>query len=141
VTMTLVLQLVDRTRALAEVFRVLRGDGLFAILTFDYAHFEGYYLNRFFPSFEAVDKARFPDGLRLEQELLAAGFSSPRLIRVTQHETLPREAILDRIRGKHISTFQLIDDEEYEAGLARAERELCAQEEHALEWLVAVAAR
>jgi ubiquinone/menaquinone biosynthesis C-methylase UbiE len=141
VTMTLVLQLVDRPRALAEIVRVLRPSGRLALLTFDYSHFERYYLNRFFPSFERVDKARFPDAPTLEQELHAAGFASVRLIRVTQNETLEREAILERIRGKHISTFQLIGDDEYESGLARAERELEDEEEHALEWLVAVAER
>jgi ubiquinone/menaquinone biosynthesis C-methylase UbiE len=141
VTMTLVLQLVERPRAFAEVFRVLGDGGIFSVTTFDYMHFESYYLNRFFPSFEALDKARFPDRRSLEKELRAAGFSSTRLVRVTQHETLPREAILDRIRGKHISTFQLIDDEEYEQGLASAERELGEQEKHTLEWVVAVARR
>ena len=139
VVMTLVLQLVHRPKALAEIFRVLEPRGIFALTTFDYAHFEGYYLNRFFPSFEARDKERFPSAAELEAELRAAGFASVRLIRQTQRETLPREAILDRIRGKHISTFQLIDDDEYRAGLARAERELPELEEHALEWLVAIA--
>jgi len=141
VAMTLVLQLVDRARAFEEVARVLGDGGIFGVLTFDYTHFDRYYLNRFFPSFEALDKARFPDRRSLEKELRVAGFSSTRLRRVTQHETLQREAILDRIRGKHISTFQLIDDEEYVDGLARAERELGQQEEHTLEWLVAVARR
>ena len=37
---------------------------------------------------------------------------------------MAREDALERIRGKHISTFDLIADDEYEAGLARAEREL-----------------
>ncbi len=141
VTMTLVLQLVDRARAFPEALRVLGLGGRFALTTFDYAHFEGYYLNRFFPSFEAADKARFPAAAGLEAELRGAGFSDVRLTRVTQQETLQREAILDRIRGKHISTFQLISDEEYEEGLARAERELSAEDEHLLEWLVAVAER
>ena len=141
VTMTLVLQLVDRRKAFPEALRVLGPGGMFALTTFDYAHFEGYYLNRFFPSFEAADKARFPDAAGLEAELVEAGFSEVRLTRVTQRETLPREAILERVRGKHISTFQLISREEYEEGLAQAERELPAEDEHALEWLVAVAVR
>jgi SAM-dependent methyltransferase len=141
VTMTLVLQLVDRPKALSEIVRVLRPDGRLALLTFDYAHFERYYLNRFFPSFEALDKARFPDAEHLERELEAAGFQSVGLVRRTQHQPLERDAILERIRGKHISTFQLIDEDEYRSGLERAERELPERETHSLEWLIAIAQR
>ena len=49
--------------------------------------------------------------------------------------------VLERIRGKHISTFQLISDEEYRAGLERAERELPGEMENVLEWIVAVAVK
>ncbi len=139
--MVLVLQLVHRAKAFAEVLRVLRPGGIFGVVTFDYAHFERYYLGGYFPSFEALDKARFPSAAGLEEELGAAGFASVRLIRLMQRETLSREAVLERIRGKHISTFQLIDEDEYRSGLERAERELPETLEHGLEWLIAIAAK
>ena len=44
-----------------------------------------------------------------------------------------------RIHGKHIATFDLIPDEEYEAGVARAERELPERVDYRQEWLIAVA--
>jgi SAM-dependent methyltransferase len=141
VVMVLVLQLVDRAQALAEVLRVLQPGGIFGVMTFDYAHFERYYLGGYFPSFEALDKARFPSASALEEELRAAGFGSVRLIRLTRQETLSREAVLERIRGKHISTFQLIDEDEYRSGFERAERELPDTIEHGLEWLIAIAAK
>lgn len=139
VVMSLVLQLVDRPKAFGEIRRVLEPLGAFALVTFDYAHFEGYILNRFFPSFEARDKGRFPSAAELEQELLEAGFASVRLIRLTQREPVSRETLLKRIRGRHISTFQLIDEDEYRAGLERAERELPESTENVLQWLIAIA--
>ncbi len=89
---------------------------------------------------QAADRERFPTAPELEQRLRDAGFK-PRLLRLSQRGTLDREVALERIRGKHISTFDLISDEEYEAGLARAERELPEQVEYRVEWLLAVALR
>ena len=64
-----------------------------------------------------------------------------RLLRLSQRGSLARVDALERIRGKHISTFDLISGEEYEAGLARAERELPDRVDYRVEWLVAVAVR
>lgn len=137
--MWLVVHLVDRPRAFAEAWRVLGPEGRLVIATFDPTHFERYWLNRFFPSLEAIDKARFPDADQLRREL--ADFSSVELVRLTQSGTIDRASALDRVRGRFISPLQLLDDDEYANGLKRMEAELPEQNEYALEWLVAVAER
>ena|SRR5690242_12356991 len=38
--------------------------------------------------------------------------------------TSSKEAALQRLHGRHISTFVLIDDDEFREGVARAERDL-----------------
>jgi ubiquinone/menaquinone biosynthesis C-methylase UbiE len=137
-TMWLVAHLVDRPRAFAEARRVLAADRRFAVATFDPSYFDLFWLNELFPSMEAADRKRFPTGSELEAELRRARFE-PRLLRISQRGSLARDDALERIRGKHISTFDLISDEEYEAGLARAERELSERVDYRVEWLLAVA--
>jgi SAM-dependent methyltransferase len=134
----LVVHLVDRPAAFAELERILAPGGRIAVVTFDPAHFSAFWLNRWFRSLETIDRARFPDRETLLRELRAAGFQEPRVLRVSQRGALDREAALRRIRERHISTFDLLDEEEVARGTARAERELPDRVEYAIEWLVAI---
>ena len=138
-TMWLVVHLVDRPRAFEEVRRVLAPGGKLALATFDPSYFGVFWLRDYFPSMEAVARARFPGAEDLAAELPAAGFGRPRVIRLSQQRTITRDKALERIRAKHIATFDLISDEEYEAGLAHAERELPKRVDYRQEWLIAVA--
>ncbi len=131
------LHLWDRPRAFAELRRVVTGRAVLA--TFDPAHFPGFWLNAFFPSIERIDLARFPDGETLECELRAAGFAEARLVRLDQRAEISREEALAKIHGRHISTFDLLGEDELAEGTARAERELPERVAYGLEWLVAVA--
>jgi SAM-dependent methyltransferase len=135
--MWLVAHLVDRPAAFAEARRVLAADGRFAVATFDPSYFDAFWLNELFPSMEAADRERFPTGAELDETFREAGFE-PRLLRLSQRGSLARDVALERIRGKHISTFDLITDDEYEAGLARAERELPEEVDYAVEWLIVI---
>jgi len=135
----LVVHVFDRPRAFAELRRVLADDGRLAIATFDPAHIHGYWLNEYFPSIATIDLARFAPADVLESELRAAGFTGIRTLRLHQRATIDRETALERIRGRHISTFDLIDETEIEAGLNRAVEELPDVVEYRTEWLVVVA--
>jgi SAM-dependent methyltransferase len=139
--MWLVVHLVDRPRAFAEAARVLGPEGRLAIGTFHPLHFEGYWLNRFFPSLQAIDSGRFPTPDELESELTAAGFERVEQHRLTQHASVERDTAVERVRRRFISPLQLLDEAELEAGRQRMEAELPEQNEYSLEWLVAVARR
>jgi ubiquinone/menaquinone biosynthesis C-methylase UbiE len=136
-----VIQHVDRPRALPELARVLVPDGRALVATFDHSHFEQFWLNRFFPSFRAIELARFPAPEVLAQELEAAGFESTRIVRLRQRRIVDRTTALMRIRGRYISTFDLVPEDEIAAGTERAERELPAQLETQLDWAIVVADR
>ena len=137
--MTLVVHVLDRTRAFAELRRVLGADGRLVFATFDPAHMRDYWLNRYFPSILQADLARFASAETLAVELRNAGFAGVGSLRLSQRRRIDRETALERIRGRHISTFDLIPEEEVEAGLRRAVDELPEEVEYGLEWLVVVA--
>jgi SAM-dependent methyltransferase len=138
VVMRLVVHLIDRPQAFREARRVLGSGGVLAIASFDPASFERSWLNRFFPSIATIDRERFPSPTRLSSELSRAGFDV-RLVRLEQTARLTREDALEKIRGKHIGTFDLIAESEYEEGLERADRELPEQVDTVLQWVIAIA--
>lgn len=137
--LTLVVHVLDRARAFAEIRRILQPDGRLVFATFDPAHIRDYWLNRYFPSILELDLARFVPAAVLVDELRAAGFVEARALPLHQSLTIGREAALERIRGRHISTFDLIGEGEIEAGLKRALADLPAEVEYGREWLVVVA--
>jgi len=124
VTMSLVLHLVDRPRALAEARRVVSDEGRIAISTFHPDHFPTYWALPFFPRIREIDEARFPTPEQMERELAEAGFPGFTSRRLTATVELSRDEALARIRGRHISTFDLLTEEEIAEGTDRAEREL-----------------
>jgi SAM-dependent methyltransferase len=135
----LVVHLVDRAQALSELCRVLAPGGRAVIATFRPAHFDRAWLEPFFPSVGRIDRARFPDPVALEAELREAGFGTARTVALTQHRTIGREEALERIRGRHISTFDLLAEDELAAGTERAERELPETVDVRLQWAIVVA--
>ena len=110
VVMWLSSHLVDREQRVrrGEPRARRRTDGS-AIVTFDPSYFDAFWLNEAVP----VDASgstceRFSTAEELEDELRAAGFAEVELTRLSQPGVHERDAALERIRGKHISTFDLI---------------------------------
>jgi ubiquinone/menaquinone biosynthesis C-methylase UbiE len=131
--------LVDRPRAFAEARRVLSAKGKAAIVTFSPEHFAGFYLNQLFPSILRIDLERFPAPERLAEELSGAGFGPPGFTEYRRDVVQSRDDVLARIRARHISTLELLPEEEYRSGLERAERELPDPVESTRRFLIAVA--
>jgi SAM-dependent methyltransferase len=126
-TMSLVVHLVDRPAAFAEVRRVVAPTGRVAIATFHEDHFRTYWLSPYFPSIQLVDEHRFPTEETLVAELADAGFALVQSRRVISETALTRAEALERIRRRHISTFDLLSPQELDEGTARAERDLPEQ--------------
>jgi SAM-dependent methyltransferase len=137
----MVVHLVDRAAAFAQAARVLAPGGRMVVATEDPASFDDVWFARFFGSVPVIERARFPSAPALTAELEAAGFGSVRIERLRQDRSISRLQALELIRSKAFSTFDLLDPEEYEAGLAQAEAELPARLDYHFDWLLAAAVR
>jgi ubiquinone/menaquinone biosynthesis C-methylase UbiE len=134
----------DRAAALRELARVLSPGGRLAIVTFRPEHFERFHLSPYFPSLAQIDLARFPNPDRLAARLAETGFSGVTQRPVTQQVEMRPEAVVERVRGRYISTLHLLDEAEYRDGLDRLERDLAGTTEPVraeLHWLLVSARR
>jgi SAM-dependent methyltransferase len=134
----------DRPAALAEIARVLAPGGRLAIATFASEHFTRFFLNPYFPSIAAVDGARFPDPDLLAGELGEAGFRDAAVERISQPVTADPHDVLERVRGRYISTLHLLEPAEYADGLARLEGDVGSGRRpfaYSLEWALVTATR
>jgi ubiquinone/menaquinone biosynthesis C-methylase UbiE len=136
--------LADRPAALGELARVLALGGRIAIATFAREHFERFFLNPYFPSIERIDTARFPDPAALAREVAEAGFGDVGIERISQPVHAEAADVVERVRGRYISTLHLLDAAEYTAGLAALERDTAAGHaafDYTLEWALLTATR
>jgi ubiquinone/menaquinone biosynthesis C-methylase UbiE len=114
----------DRPAAYRELARVLQPGGRAVFASFRPEHFQGFYLNRYFPSIPVIDGERFPDPVAVAGELTAAGFGDVQVTAIDQPVAPEPAELLERVRGRYISTLHLVPDAEYAKGVALLEREL-----------------
>ncbi|HZI36259.1 MAG TPA: methyltransferase domain-containing protein [Gaiellales bacterium] len=126
----LVMHVVDDIgAALSEMARVLCPGGRLVVVSFRREHFDRFHLNPYFPSLADIDRARFPDPAALSAAIGEAGFQDVAERGLHQQVTLAPEAVLERVRGRYISTLHLLDEREYRDGLARLEHDLAGRDQ------------
>ena len=108
---------------LAQAARVLKPGGLVAAWTFAGDHFRHSMLARWFPSIAPLDEARFPHPDLLVARMWAVGLEA--VTQVAETETGSRRAAdwEAAVRAGFVSTLQLLDPAELEAGLRRFHEE------------------
>lgn len=146
VLMSMVVHLLrQRGRAFREARRVLRPGGRLLIWTFTPRHVREFYLNAWFPSVARIDGDRFPSMETLEAGLRRAGFGSVSMALEQEAGTLAVEDVVDRVRGRYISTLALVPTLEYRRGLQQLEElrtlERGRRISYQLEWAIVTAVK
>src|ERR687896_618532 len=132
---------VERPAAFAEARRVLAPGGRLVIHNLDPDGLEELWYVRFFPSLLELEQARMPAAATLERELGEAGFAPLTVERVAIEREFDRETALRKLRGRHTSSFDLLEEDEIAAGLERAEREVPERVRYVLRDVLLVAER
>jgi ubiquinone/menaquinone biosynthesis C-methylase UbiE len=113
----------DLAILMAECARVLDG-GAAAFVTAPEWFIERHPMNAYFPSFAKVDIERFQSVEEVRAALGAAGFRETGVEAMAAEPKPVDQEYVDKIAGKFISTYDLIPEDEFDAGLARLRREV-----------------
>lgn len=109
-----------------ECARVLES-GYTAHVTTTHDFIDRHPMNRYFPSFASIDKGRFQPTQVIADALSAAGFRKSGH-RIHRAQPVPIDtAYLKKIENRFISTFNLMETREFEAGLARLRADIAAK--------------
>jgi SAM-dependent methyltransferase len=125
VMMVMVVHLLrQRVRAFSEARRILRSGRPLSLWTFTPRHVEEFYLNPYFPSIAVIDRPRFPSVAILSAELRRARFDEVRVEVLDESRQMGIAEVVDRVRGRYISTLTMLPPLEYRLGLQQLEETL-----------------
>ncbi|MDQ1257178.1 MAG: hypothetical protein QG656_1780 [Candidatus Hydrogenedentes bacterium] len=129
----------DLDQMFAECFRVLHS-GYAAFVTASTEFIERHPMNHYFPSFAAIDKARFQPLDAVAEALGRAGFTDVSTERLVAPPRPIDRIYADSVANRFVSTYDLLPRDEFKAGLARlyADIEADRQPEKTIAWESAV---
>ena len=125
VFMTMVIhQVINKKKVISEIFRVLKRNGRFVIMTKSHGQLKRSLIMTF-PKIRQIDLKRFPTIPELKNMLLSAGFRNIRYnVESVGTERIFIRDYLVKIRKKFISTLTLLSEEDFQRGLKVFEKKL-----------------
>jgi len=106
----------------------LNHEGKLAIASFPHRHFTENIFSQFFPSMLAIDLARFPSVPALRRALVDAGFTGITAAEFAVEMRDDPQPLIERVERKYLSSFHLLPDDEFRAGVRAMRRAWQGQE-------------
>ncbi len=108
----------DLASMFRQLYRVLKADGVLAVVTESHAQIDGRFYNRYFPSLARLEKRRYPDIGEIAERAAGAGFRCLEVEVFARLEPLVvSEAFIRNVEEKNFSMFRLLAEPEFAAGL------------------------
>ena len=111
----------DCTSTIANAYSLLR-EGRLVVMTSSHKQIEESFACRFFPSYASVDKTRFPKIRTIIEAMQEAGFHDVSSRPITVANVTLDDNYIKKVENRHVSTYRLISEEEFQQGLARMRR-------------------
>jgi len=123
-------------QAFQECTRILGPGGVAAFVTAPLGYIERHPMNAYFPSFSKADLQRFQSVDEIVESLRGAGFEQTRVEYLVAAPKPIDSYYVERVANKFISSFDLIPEDEFQAGLARLQADVAAKGklDVAIEW-------
>jgi ubiquinone/menaquinone biosynthesis C-methylase UbiE len=109
----------DHLATFQGVHRALRPGGVFLIRQGTLEQIINDPLHRFFPEAVTIDRKRTPFRCEVETWLVKAGFQDVRAEAFTQHTYATNMRLLEEFQKRVCSAVRMLDEDAYEAGMAR----------------------
>ncbi len=111
-----------KDRFISEVYRVLKRNGRVAILTSSHSQLRSDFIHQYFPRILEINRKRFPPLDEIKKMLTKAGFVNVNFSEISIKQEASVEEVIERIRGKPMSVFKLLSEDDFQSGLKTFEK-------------------
>ena len=113
----------NKIKALDEIKRVLRKEGIFSMLNISPQHIKSWWVYQYFPNSISEDQKRFWTVEQISNALKKRGFTVKTEISILRRH-FKLSAILEEAQNRDISQLNIISEKQYEQGIKRIEEDL-----------------
>ena len=113
----------NKIKALDEMKRVLRKEGILSMLNISPQHIKSWWVYQYFPNSIPEDQKRFWTVEQISDALKKRGFTVKTEINILQRH-FKLSAILEEVQNRDISQLNIISEKQYEQGIKRIEKDL-----------------